>query len=407
MFDFLKKKISDFTEKVKQAIEQKAAPLPTKEKDSVKEISTPGLEAIAVETPIEPFQKEKEKPSKEKVKAAQNASEPKGFEAEVFEETIPQEFETVPDSVKELKEKYESKRELKSKKSLGTKLKGLVLGETQLSEGDVDGFLYEFELALLESDVEQGTASAIVGTLSKQLVREKIKRGQNLDALLKEKVKAALEEVMSVQEFDFWKRVETKKPFIILFLGPNGAGKTTSVAKLCHLLQQRGKKVVLASSDTFRAGSIEQIEVHAEKLHARVVKHQYGADPAAVAFDAVKAAEAEHADVVLIDTAGRQETNTNLMQELKKIDRVVKPDLKVYIGESYTGQALLNQAQEFDKELGIDGFILTKMDTDAKGGTCISLLYNLKKPILFIGTGQGYEDLEAFDAEKIVERIVA
>ena len=163
---------------------------------------------------------------------------------------------------------------------------------------------------------------------------------------------------------------------------------------------------MLASADTFRAGSIEQLKVHADKLGVRMIKHQYGADPAAVAFDAVKSAEAKGEDVVLIDSAGRQETNKNLMEELKKIARVVKPDLKLYVGESYTGQALLQQASEFNEALEIDGFILTKMDTDPKGGTAISLLYKLKKPILFLGTGQEYKDLEAFDANAIVARII-
>jgi len=164
---------------------------------------------------------------------------------------------------------------------------------------------------------------------------------------------------------------------------------------------------VLAAAVTFRAASIEQIEKHAEKLGVRVVKHQYGADPAAVAFDAIKAAESKKIDVVLIDSAGRQETNKNLMEELKKIVRVAKPDLKLYVGEAFTGQALLNQATEFDKHLGLDGFVLTKIDTDTKGGTAISLLYKLKKPVVFIGTGQRYEDLVEFKPEYILDRVIS
>ncbi|MFH0714175.1 MAG: signal recognition particle-docking protein FtsY [Candidatus Diapherotrites archaeon] len=402
MFDFLKKKISIFTEKVKQSIEQKAAASKAEEKKKEAKATSPKQkpeEKKKIAEIVSPPQAE------EKIEIAHSISEPKAFEAEVFEESAPPEMEALEPEADEI-EKTEPSRELKAKKSIGTQLKGLVLGETQLQEGDVRGFLDEFELALLESDVEQGTANAIVNSLRKQLVERKIKRGENLEKMLKTNVKNALLEVMNVPEIDFWKKMEGKKPFIILFLGPNGAGKTTTIAKVCSLLQKKGKKVILASADTFRAGSIEQIEIHAGRLKARVVKHQYGADPAAVAFDAVKAAEAEHADAVLIDTAGRQETNKNLMSELQKINRVVKPDLKIYIGESYMGQALLQQAKEFDQAIGVDGFILTKMDTDAKGGTAISLLYNLKKPILFVGVGQAYEDLETFDSAKIADKIV-
>ena len=166
------------------------------------------------------------------------------------------------------------------------------------------------------------------------------------------------------------------------------------------------KSVIVAAGDTFRAASIEQLEEHAKNIGVKVIKHQYGADPAAVGFDAVKAAEAKKIDVVLIDTAGRQDTNKNLLEELKKIDRVVKPDLKLYVGEAYTGQALLQQASEFNDAIWLDGFVLTKIDTDTKGGTAISLLYKLKKPILFVGTGQRYEDLLEFKPEFIIDRIL-
>ncbi|MDD3084089.1 MAG: signal recognition particle-docking protein FtsY, partial [Candidatus ainarchaeum sp.] len=153
-------------------------------------------------------------------------------------------------------------------------------------------------------------------------------------------------------------------------------------------------------------GAIDQLNEHAQKLNVKVIKQQYGADPAAVAFDAIKSAEANKNDVILIDTAGRQETNKNLMEELKKIERIVKPNLKIYVGEAYTGQGLLEMAREFDEKIGIDCFILTKIDTDAKGGTTISLLYRTKKPIIFIGTGQEYEDFKEFEPEFILKRII-
>jgi fused signal recognition particle receptor len=162
---------------------------------------------------------------------------------------------------------------------------------------------------------------------------------------------------------------------------------------------------VLASADTFRAGSIEQLQVHADKLGVRMIRHHYGSDPTAVAFDAVKAAKAENADVVLIDSAGRQDTNKNLLEELKKITRVIQPTLKLYVGESFTGQAILTQATTFDAAIGIDGFILTKLDTDAKGGGVISILHELQKPIVFFGVGQTYADLVKFDLDAFLERI--
>jgi fused signal recognition particle receptor len=209
-----------------------------------------------------------------------------------------------------------------------------------------------------------------------------------------------------VEAFDLNSVLEGKRPGIVLILGPNGAGKTTTIAKLTHYFQQRGKKIVLASADTFRAGSIEQLGVHAHALNVRIVKHQYGADPAAVAYDAVHAARADGADIVLIDTAGRQDTNKNLLEELKKIQRVIQPHAKIYVGESYTGQAILTQAKTFDEAIGIDGFILTKLDTDTKGGGVISILHNVKKPILFFGTGQTYEDLVEFKLEDFLERLI-
>jgi fused signal recognition particle receptor len=197
-----------------------------------------------------------------------------------------------------------------------------------------------------------------------------------------------------------------EKPYIIMMLGPNGAGKTTHIAKLTHYFKKQGLSCVWAAADTFRSGAIHQLQEHADKLDIKVIKQQYGADPAAVAFDALTSAQANKFDIILIDTAGRQETNKNLMEELKKIERVVKPNLKIYVGESYTGQGLLTMAQEFDKAIGIDGFILSKIDADAKGGTTISLLYQLKKPIFYVGTGQGYEDLQEFSPEFILNRII-
>ncbi len=299
----------------------------------------------------------------------------------------------------------EGRRELKAKVGLGKAVAGLLTGEVKIEEKDLRDFLEELELALLQADVEQDTAADLANALRKELAGKKAKASA-LNEFLKAELKASLLKLMDVPDKDLLAACDAKKPLIVLMLGPNGAGKTTTIAKLSAYLMKQGKRVLWAASDTFRAASIEQLEEHARRLGVRVVKHAYGADPAAVAFDAVKAAEAGGLDVVLIDSAGRQETNRNLMEELKKINRVVKPDLRLYVGEAYTGQALLNQAGEFDKELGLDGFILTKIDADTKGGTAISLLHRLRKPILFVGTGQRYEDLVRFRPEFLVDRVI-
>jgi len=302
----------------------------------------------------------------------------------------------------------EEKRAIKPSVSIRGRLKAVVSGAIELEAKDLKELLWELELALLEADVEQTTAEEITSEIKRRLVGKKIGRKENLEEVVKKEIKEILLQMMQTEQRDLLKEVKQKKdkPYKVLFLGPNGAGKTTTIAKLTYFLQNRGLRVIWAAGDTFRAASIEQLEKHATKLGVRVVKHQYGADPAAVAFDAVKAAQSKKVECVLIDSAGRQETNRNLMRELQKIVRVIKPDLKVYVGEAFTGQALLQQAREYDKDIGIDAFVLTKIDCDSKGGTTISLLFKLKKPILFVGTGQEYKDLSKFKPEFVVERAV-
>ena len=302
--------------------------------------------------------------------------------------------------------KQEEKRELKASVGIGQQVVGFFTGNITLKTETIDTFLEEFELSLLEADVNLNTATALIERLRERLSEKIIPRGKDPTRFLLHEIRAAMHETISVEALDFDAIIEANRPCIILLIGPNGAGKTTSIAKLTHYLQQREKKVVLASADTFRAGSIEQLQLHADRLHVRLIKHQYGSDPAAVAFDAVKAAKAENADVVLIDSAGRQDTNKNLLEEMKKITRVVQPHLKLYVGESFTGQAILTQAQTFDEAIGIDGFILTKLDTDAKGGGVISILHELHKPILFFGVGQAYADLVKFELDTFLERII-
>ena len=189
------------------------------------------------------------------------------------------------------------------------------------------------------------------------------------------------------------------------FFGINGVGKTTSLAKLAYSLLSKGKSVVFAACDTFRAGAIDQLQHHADKLNVKCIRHDYGTDPASVSFDAISYAKKKNIDYVLIDTAGRLQSNSNLMQELEKIVRVSKPHYKIYVGESLTGNDCIDQVSKYDEILGIDGVILTKSDSDEKGGTILSVSVVTGKPILFLGVGQEYKDLIMFNKHDILEKL--
>jgi len=195
-------------------------------------------------------------------------------------------------------------------------------------------------------------------------------------------------------------------PYVILFLGVNGTGKTTTIAKFAHFLKKNDIISVAAAADTFRAAAIEQLAYHMEKVGIRMIKHEYKSDPASVAFDTIQHAKAKNVQVVLIDTAGRQVTNKNLLIEMQKIVRVAEPDLIVFVGDSLAGNDALNQAKEFNKHVGIDANILTKLDADAKGGAALSISYETKKPIIFVGIGQGYDDLIPFNKDFFISSIL-
>ena len=209
---------------------------------------------------------------------------------------------------------------------------------------------------------------------------------------------------------DLFRLIDEKKrrgePFTILFLGINGTGKTTTVAKFAHLLRGSGYSVVVAAGDTHRAGAIEQLTEHADRVSVRVISQRYGADPAAVARDGALYAKAHHVDVLLIDTAGRMQTNQNLMEEMGKIVRVVRPDFKIFIGDSLAGNDAISQAQLFNKFTGFDGAILTKSDADTKGGAALSIAYTTNRPILYLGVGQEYKDLKRFDVGSFVDALI-
>lgn len=290
------------------------------------------------------------------------------------------------------------------KKSFLGQIKEFITTKT-ISAEKFEGLFWDLELALLESNVSIEVVEKIKDDLKEELVEKPLPRdvGKKIQDTLKE----TLTEIVSFDSMNLvqFLRQKNKKPFIITFFGINGSGKTTTIAKLTYYLQQHNLSTVLAAADTFRAAAIHQLEEHAQKLKVKMIKHDYGADAAAVAFDAVKYAEKNKMDVVMIDTAGRLHSNKNLMGELEKIIRVVKPDLKIFVGESITGNDCIEQARRFNELTELDGVILTKVDVDEKGGAPLSIAYTIKKPILFLGTGQKYSDLEEFDKEVILKRL--
>jgi fused signal recognition particle receptor len=272
---------------------------------------------------------------------------------------------------------------------------------SKLSEEDFDEMFEEFEMSLLENNVALEVVDKIKEGLAKELVGEDVKKGKAQEKII-EALKKSVEDVLL--EPDDWieKIKEKKEPYVILFFGINGSGKTTSLAKLAHKLEKEGLSCVLGAGDTFRAASIEQLEKHAEKLKIPLIKHEYKSDPAAVGFDAVQYAKKNRKKVVLIDTAGRMYTKKDLMREMEKIVRVTKPDLKIFVGESITGNDGVEQAKKFHEAVGIDGIILTKADVDDKAGTILSVSYVTGKPIYFLGMGQMYKDLKEFKKKDIL-----
>lgn len=292
-------------------------------------------------------------------------------------------------------------------------LNGLVnkITTTELGARQLKPILEEFELSLVENDVALPVAERICEELMKRLEGLQIKRLEDKRKLVEGSLREVLLGVLtSGGGIDILRMAEEKRkrgePLVILFVGINGTGKTTTIAKVARMLLKRGYSVVLACSDTYRAGSIEQLEEHARRLGLRMIKHKYGADPAAVAYDAVNHAKAHGTNVVLIDTAGRIQTDRNLMNELAKIKRVIKPDLTVLTVDALTGNDAAMQAQEFHRSVGIDATILTKVDADVKGGSALSVTYVTGKPIIFTGVGQRYDDLEEFSPKRFVETII-
>lgn len=295
----------------------------------------------------------------------------------------------------------------KPKLSVKTKFKAFFSRKITLSEGDISDLLDSLHLALIQSDVGVEAADYFVSEIRRRLVGVEVD-SKNIHGHITDSLKNLLLETLTAGgSIDVLEKIrKSSEPYVILFLGVNGTGKTTTIAKFAQLLKENGLSVVLAAGDTFRAGAIEQLETHAGRLGVKLITHSKGADSAAVVYDAVEHAKARGIDVVLADSAGRMQTNVNLMDELAKIVRVNKPSLKVFVGDSLTGNDAVEQARKFDEMAGVDAIILTKMDADAKGGCALSITHAIKKPVIYVGMGQSLSDLKPFDPKWFVDQLI-
>ncbi len=281
--------------------------------------------------------------------------------------------------------------------------------EKTIQEKHVEDILFELEMELLQGDVAMEVATEVVESVKDDLVGKKIKRSNDITEYTYLALRNAVSDIIDIPGKSMTEMIEAKKaqgePLVVMFVGINGTGKTTTIGKLANYYLKKGYTPVIAASDTFRAGAIEQVTYHADNVGVKIIKHQKGSDPAAVAYDAVEHARAQGKELVLIDTAGRMQTNTNLMDEMKKIKRVAKPDLVIFVGDALTGNDATEQAKKFNEAIDIDGVILTKADADSKGGASLSIGYVIKKPIMFLGMGQGYDDIMEYDADWMLNQL--
>ena len=322
--------------------------------------------------------------------------------------------EETPDEVEEKKSHFWSRNKDKSKEDVsvdGEASGGLFsfVREKTIQEKHVDDILFELEMELLQGDVAMEVATEVVENVKESLVGKKIKRSNDITEYTFIALRDAVAEIIDIPGKSMTEMIEEKKaagePLVVMFVGINGTGKTTTIGKLANYYLKKGYTPVIAASDTFRAGAIEQVTHHADNVGVKIIKHKKGSDPAAVAFDAVEHARAQGKELVLIDTAGRMQTNTNLMDEMKKIKRVSKPDLVIFVGDALTGNDATEQAKKFNDAIDIDGVILTKADADSKGGASLSIGYVIQKPIMFLGVGQGYDDIKEYDAEWMLNQL--
>jgi len=373
MFEKLKEKLGGFKKALGSVLE-------SKEKEAIK------TEPSKVETTIV-------EPTRVEIKAEVPGK------TEVIQK-VPE--SSIPEKVPEIiKEKAPEKIGIFDRIKAAVFEQEFIIGESGLKD-----HLWELEMALLESDVALPVAEKIVESVKTELVGSRRKIGSDTGKIVEEALKKSILKVISVESFDFDEFVKKAiKPVSIVFVGVNGTGKTTTVAKMAERFKSQGYSVVIAAGDTFRAGAIEQIDRHAEALGIKIIKHQEGADPAAIIYDAIQFAKAKHKDIVLADTAGRMHTNINLMDQLKKVCRVNNPSLIIFVDEAIAGNDAIERAKLFNSAVQFHGSVLTKADADSKGGAAISISYTTGKPILFLGVGQTYKDLVKFEPQWLIDRL--
>lgn len=355
------------------------------------------------------FLKKKLKESIEKISSVVKKKEEEIDVGKVEEAAIEQEIEERKKGEEVEEEIISIKPEEKKPKKRGLleKLKKRIK-EKVIKEEDIKDVLWNLQISLIESDVAVEVAEKICSDLKASLVGKTIERKET-ENVIKETLKNSILDILNVNGFDLIEKIKKKKekPFLITFLGFNGSGKSTSIAKLGHLFKQEGLSCVFAAADSWRAAAIEQLEEHGQNLGIRVIKQKYGADPAAIVWDAVAYGKAHNIDVVLADTAGRSHANTNLMDEIKKVCRVNKSDLKILAIDSLTGNDVVEQARVFNEAVGVDAIIMTKADVYEKGGAVLSTAFTIKKPILYMGIGQNYGDIKEFKPEEVATNLLS
>jgi fused signal recognition particle receptor len=413
IFKILKKKIEEAIKKVSEKIKE-APKEEEKELERIEEVQKKEEKKLAEE--------EKHKEEKEFIKEHEKKEEEKPEEKQEIEkkEELIEEKKEIKKEIEKAKKILEEEKKAKIEKKIEEKefeeilkkekeKRGFIpIFEKEIKESDIEKFRNDIIFDLIQADVALDVAEKIFEDFKRLVIGKKVKITK-VEENIKEAFKETIFNLLNLQEIDIEeiirKNKENGKVSVIVFLGFNGSGKTTTLAKIGYMLKKKGFSVVFAAGDTFRAASIEQIQEHANRLGINLIKQKYGADSTAVIYDAIEHAKANKIDVVLADTAGRSHANINLMDELKKICRVIKPDLKVLVLDALTGNDVVEQAKRFDNAVDVDGIIFTKTDVYEKGGAIISAVYTIRKPILFLGKGQEYEDIEKFDPKKVIENI--
>ena len=407
MFESLKKKLSRTSDQLEEEIIEEA-----KKEDNIREEEGSKRSFFSFGRKKDEEKIDESKLIEDSSDEAENENENKShFWSRSKDKDDSKEDEVEDDESEEKKSHFWSRSKDKDDSKDGESSGGLFsfVREKTISEKNVEGILWELEMGLLEADVAMEVATAVVESVKEDLVGRKIKRSSDITEYTYNALKNAVAEIIDIPSKSMTEMIEGKKaqgePLVVMFVGINGTGKTTTIGKLANYYLKKGYTPVIAASDTFRAGAIEQVTYHADNVGVKIIKHQKGSDPAAVAFDAVEHARAQGKELVLIDTAGRMQTNTNLMDEMKKIKRVSKPDLVIFVGDALTGNDATQQAVKFNDAIDIDGVILTKADADSKGGASLSIGYVIKKPIMFLGMGQGYDDIKEYDAEWMLNQL--